>query len=83
MEEIIMPIYEFKNSETGEVVDVMIKISEYDDYLKDNPHLSRCFTKAPGLTSGTKSALTMAGSNWQEHLGNIKKGAGKENTIKT
>lgn len=83
MENKIMPIYEFKNNETDEVTEVMIKISEYDGYLKDNPHLSRCFTKAPGLTSGVKSALTMAGADWQEHLGNIKKGAGKDNNIKT
>lgn len=65
------------------MIEVMLRISEYDDYLKDNPHLNRCYTKAPALSSGTKSALSMAGSDWQEHLGNIKKGAGKDNNIKT
>ena len=78
-----MPIYEFKNNDTDEVIDISLKISEYDDYVKNNPHLTRCFTKAPGLSSGSKSALSMAGSSWQEHLGNIKKGAGKDNNIKT
>ena len=78
-----MPIYEFKDNETGEIIETMMKISEYDDFLKNNPNLNRCFTKAPGLTSGVKSALAMAGSDWQEHLGNIKKGAGKDNNIKT
>ena len=78
-----MPIYEFKNNETDEVVEVSLRISEYDDYVKNNPHLSRYYSKAPGLTSGTKSALTIAGKGWEDHLNRVKKGAGQENTIKT
>jgi predicted nucleic acid-binding Zn ribbon protein len=83
LRKMIMPIYEFRNNETGEETEVILRIAEYDEYVKNNPHLSRFFSKPPALTSGSKSALAMAGSTWQEHLGNIKKGSGKSNTIKT
>jgi hypothetical protein len=78
-----MPVYEFSNIETGEVLEQVLKISEYDEYVKDNPHLKRHYSTAPSLTSGSKSALTIAGSEWKDHLGRIKKGAGRNNTIKT
>jgi len=78
-----MPIYEFKDNETNEVHDVMLKISEYDQYIKDNPNMTRVYTKAPALTSGHKSARQLAGSDWNDHLKRIKAGAGKNNTIKT
>jgi|AACY02.1.fsa_nt_gi hypothetical protein len=78
-----MPIYEFKDNETNEVHDVMLKISEYDQYLNDNPNMKRVYTVAPALTSGHKSARQIAGSDWNDHLKRIKAGAGKNNTIKT
>lgn len=80
-----MPQYDFKHNETGETQIVFLRISQYDDWRKDNPSWERYYPSdsAPGLVSGTKSALTIAGKDWQEHLGNIKKGAGKANTIKT
>lgn len=78
-----MPIYEFRNTETDEVFDVSLRMSEYDQYIKENPNLVRHYSKAPGLTSGSKSALTTAGKDWEGHLNRIKKGAGRDNTIKT
>ena len=78
-----MPIYEFKNNETDEIVDIKLSISEYDQFLVDNPHLTRYYSSSPGLVSGTKSALTTAGSGWQELIGRVKKSSGKDNTIKT
>lgn len=78
-----MPIYEFKNNETDEVTEVTLKISEYDQYLKDNPNMTRCYTSVPAITSGAKSARQLAGSEWNDHLKRIAKNAGKGNTIKT
>lgn len=78
-----MPQYEFKHKETGNIQDVYLRISEYDTWKSDNPDWERYYGTPPSLVSGTKSNLTMAGKDWQEHLGNIKKGAGKSNTIKT
>jgi hypothetical protein len=34
-----MPTYTFKNTETGEVYDQFMKISEREEFLKTNPHI--------------------------------------------
>lgn len=79
-----MPQYDFKNKETGEVKELSLRISEYDQWLLDNPQWVRYFpaSSAPKLVSGTKSAMRIAGSEWENHLSNIKKGSGRKNTIK-
>jgi predicted nucleic acid-binding Zn ribbon protein len=32
----IMPQYEFKNNETGEIMEVTLRISEYDEWKENN-----------------------------------------------
>jgi hypothetical protein len=32
-----MPSYEFKNKETGEIIEKQMKIAERDQFLQDNP----------------------------------------------
>jgi|TARA_B110000014_G_C19755355_1_gene393483 hypothetical protein len=39
-----MPTYTFEIIETGEQYDEMMKISEKDDYLKNNPQVKPVFT---------------------------------------
>lgn len=34
-----MPTYKFKNTETGEVIEKLMKISELDPFRAENPHL--------------------------------------------
>jgi len=79
-----MPQYDFKNKETGEVKELSLRISEYDQWIIDNPEWVRYFpaSSAPKIVSGVKSTMRLAGSGWNEHLTNIKKGSGKNNTIK-
>ena len=78
-----MPQYEFKNKDTGEVMEVVLRLSEYDQWKNDNPSWERHHSSrsTPKLISGTKSAMTMAGKDWEGHLKNIKKNAGKDSTI--
>lgn len=78
-----MPLYNFKNTETEEITEIVLRVSELDQFKEDNPLLKMVFLKAPALISGQKSALSMAGHGWQDHLKAIKKGAGDTNTIKT
>lgn len=47
-----MPTYTFKDTKTGEVFDSFMKISEREDYLKQNPHIEPIPTSAL-LHSGT------------------------------
>ena len=79
-----MPQYEFKNSETGEVKELSLRISEYDQWLSDNPEWVRYYTpdSAPKLVPGTKSAMRVAGTEWENKLSAIKKNAGEQSTIK-
>ena len=78
-----MPNYDFKHKETGEIKEITLSVSKYDEWKANNPDWERHYSTAPSLVSGSKSALTMAGKDWQSHLSEIKKGAGKANTIKT
>jgi predicted nucleic acid-binding Zn ribbon protein len=77
-----MPTYTFKDKNTGEVFDKFMKISELDSYREENPHLENVLY-APELISGVKSARQLAGSEWNDHMARIKKGSGKDSTIKT
>ena len=79
-----MPQYDFKNKETGEVKELSLRISEYDQWIIDNPEWVRYFpaSSAPKLVSGTKSAMKIAGNEWENKLSAIKKNAGKQSTIK-
>ena len=36
-----MPLYDFRNKETGEIVEVKMSYKDYDDYLTNNPHMER------------------------------------------
>jgi hypothetical protein len=36
-----MPTYEFQNTDTGEVFEKFMKISERETYLKENPHITQ------------------------------------------
>lgn len=78
-----MPIYDFKHKQTDEVQTVILSFSAYDEFKANNPDWERYYPpgSAPGLVSQAKSTLSMAGKDWQSHLGEIKKGAGKNNTI--
>ena len=78
-----MPRYEFKNKETGEVQELSLSMKEYDEWKVNNPNWERYYSSAPSLVSQAKSTLSQAGKDWESHLNNIKKGAGRNNTINT
>ena len=78
-----MPIYNFRNKQTGEITEVSLRISELDKYKEDNPDLESVILSAPALTSGHKTARQLAGGDWNNMLDNIKKKSGRGNTIKT
>ena len=50
-----MPTYDFLNTETNEVEEHLMSISQKEQYLKDNPHMKQHYTKVPGIvrSSGT------------------------------
>jgi predicted nucleic acid-binding Zn ribbon protein len=46
-----MPLYSFLDNQTGEQFDAIMKISEREDYLSQNPHIQPVVTAA-GIVSG-------------------------------
>lgn len=38
-----MPVYDFRNKDTGEIFTLNMKIAEKEQYLKDNPHIESYF----------------------------------------
>ena len=50
-----MPTYEFLDTETGEEFEVFMKISERDEYLKNNPHIQPILS-APALVTGVSTS---------------------------
>ncbi len=55
-----MPTYEFLNTKTGEEFEVLMKISEREEYLKNNPHIQSIIT-APALVSGVSTSNSRSG----------------------
>jgi hypothetical protein len=73
-----MPTYVLEKD--GEEHEVLCSFEEMK--LLCNEHGYRHLIKAPSMVSDTKSTMTRAGSEWQEHLKNIKSKSGRGNTIK-
>jgi len=76
-----MPTYVFRNKDTDEVEEHFMKISELDEFKEKNTHLA-IQLQGMNMVTDHKSTMTRAGSEWQDHLKNIKKGSGRGNTIK-
>jgi hypothetical protein len=70
-----MPCYEFRDKSTGEITEVILKISEYDDYKDSNPHLSRIHSAGslPQLIGGTDTSGGKLPDGFKDKLREIKK----------
>ena len=55
-----MPTYQFRNTQTDEDFEVLMKISEREEYLKNNPHIQSIIT-APALVSGVSTSNSRSG----------------------
>jgi predicted nucleic acid-binding Zn ribbon protein len=64
-----MPIYNFRDNETGEETEILLKISELDEYKEKNPHLTQFLTGAPGIARGVGGFKNDNG--WNENLSRI------------
>ena len=70
-----MPIYSLKNKDTGEIFEKMMKISDYEQYLKDNPSIERYFESAPAFGDSVRLGIKKPPSDFMKNIvGNIYKG---------
>ena len=63
-----MPTYVFKDTNTDEVFEVVLKISEREQFMKDFPHFIPVVT-APAIVSGVGGVRNDAG--WNEVLNKV------------
>lgn len=75
-----MPLYTFRNKETGEVFEETLTSDECERIMKEDNNFERVF-KAPSFVYDSVDPLRRAGGEWNNLLTNIKKGSGEENTI--
>ena len=82
-----MPIYDFKNTETGEIEENKImSISQREQYLKDNPHMTPHIASAPPIGDPIKLGVTKTPDSFNDLLKTIKKETSKgseKSTINT
>jgi hypothetical protein len=69
-----MPTYSFIDVNTKEVVEFKLKISEYDQFSADNPHLIRYIDEAPRVVGAISTVGSIEGktdNTWKEVLSKI------------
>ena len=70
-----MPTYTFMNKDTNEVEEHVFRISEYDKFNEDNPHLERYIDGSPGMSDPVRLGLMKPSDGFREVLRNIQKGS--------
>ena len=76
-----MPIYTFRNKDTGEEFDETMMIAELDPYLKSNPHLEQRITAATKIVHERGTNLRVD-DGFRETMSKIKE-TYKVNNIKS
>jgi hypothetical protein len=56
-----MPIYSFRDKDTDELIELTLRIADYDSFLASNPNLESFINHVPGIVSGTGSIKTDSG----------------------
>lgn len=58
-----MPTYTFEDTNTGDVYEMTMRISERDEFVEENPHMKQLITGAPMVVSsvGGESGLKPRG----------------------
>ncbi len=62
-----MPLYDFRNKETGEIEEHFCKIAEKEQFLKDNAHLEAVYTTA-GIQDPVRLGIRRIDSGFKEVL---------------
>lgn len=78
-----MPFYVFRDKNTGEDFEKLLKISELDQYKLDNPHLETVI-QTPGFSDPVRLGRMKPSDGFRDVLSKIKKGSpgSKINTYK-
>lgn len=67
-----MPLYTFRNIETGEEFEENLRMAELDDYIKDNPHLKHIMG-CPGIVDPFRIGVSKTPDSFKDVMRDIKK----------
>lgn len=67
-----MPTYLFKNNDTEEEFEIVMRISELDEYKKNNPHLQQLVNGSPGLSDPARLGLVKPAQGFRDLLKHMK-----------
>lgn len=68
-----MPHYTFMNTETGEVIDTVMSMSEREQFIADNPHMQQQICRAPSIGDSVRLGLRKPDAGFRDRLKEIKK----------
>jgi hypothetical protein len=68
--ELMMPTYEFIDTDNQEIFERMMSISAKEDFLKEHPNIQQIHTQFPGMVSGIGFEKKQD-SGWKENLQRI------------
>lgn len=63
-----MPTYDFRHRETGEIVEKLMKISEREDFLRDNPQYESVILSAPSIGDPIRLGVRKPDQGFREVL---------------
>lgn len=66
-----MPTYSFRNKDTGEIFDKILRIADREEFLIQNPHLESVITGAPAFTGDHITAVKKYDTGFKEVLQKI------------
>ncbi len=66
-----MPTYSFRNKDTGEIFDKILRIADREEFLTQNPHLESVITGAPAFTGDHITAVKKYDTGFKEVLQKI------------
>jgi len=78
-----MPTYTFKNIRTGEITEKFMKMSEKDQYMKDNPDLERRLCDIPKPIDPVRLGVSQPAEGFRDLLKTIKKNTGRRSKVNT
>jgi hypothetical protein len=68
----LMPIYSVMDTTTEEVLEVNMKFTEFEQYLKDNSQFKQVFTKFPALGDPVRLGRRKPDDSFRDVLRNVK-----------
>lgn len=67
-----MPTYSFRDINTGEIIEHVMRISQLDEFKAANPHLEMHITGSPGLSDPARLGLVKPAAGFRDLLKNMK-----------